>query len=79
MEQNTVQDIDAEIKSLWVKLSRLSIRREDKREALQIQLDQLLSDLAEVKARLKVLEKELGVANKTKLTELKGNDFLALA
>lgn len=75
-DRGRVKDIETEIKDLQQK--RSGEDDEDEDDAIQSQVHELEKVLNETRARLKDMEKALGVGGRKRLAQLKGNTYLRL-
>lgn len=76
MERAAVVELQTATGSLGARLSQLGADDTEGRLRLQAELDKSLATLSQKKARLTAEEKILGVDDKKRLTQLKGNPYL---
>ncbi|KDQ13386.1 hypothetical protein BOTBODRAFT_111622 [Botryobasidium botryosum FD-172 SS1] len=76
LERDMLDEIMVNIKALEDRRAQVHEAGEEARQQLDIQIEKLHISSAQTKARLKVMEKALGVAGKKQLSDLKGNPYL---
>ncbi|KDQ05460.1 hypothetical protein BOTBODRAFT_122795, partial [Botryobasidium botryosum FD-172 SS1] len=76
LERDMLDEIMVNIKALESQRAQVHKGGEEARQQLDIQIEKLHISSAQTKARLKVMEKALGVAGKKQLSDLKGNPYL---